>query len=85
MSNCLATAENIVRGAIGDDVEGFYENEENKTLYIQACNSLAATYYSNPSTMIASNMATLDVVANAIIGQLRGRYYDVEVEDGSNS
>lgn len=80
MSNALIAAENYVQGAIGIDVQDFYTSEENKPLYTMVCNTLAASYVQNPVSITSGAVVNVDIVTNAIIGQLRGRYAK-ELED----
>lgn len=85
MENALTTAEIYVQGAIGTESEGFYSDLRIKPLYTMACNSLAASYLQNPTSITRGPMVAVDTVCNAIIGQLRG-LYDVEVSaDDSNN
>lgn len=86
MSNALVTAENYVQGAIGTDVKDFYISEENKPLYTLVCNALAASYVQNPVSITSGAVVNVDIVTNAIIGQLRGRYAkELEDQDGQNT
>ena len=80
MSSALAAAENYVQGAIGTDVPDFYTSDNNKPLYTLVCNALAASYVQNPVSITSGAVVTVDVVTNAVIGQLRGRYAK-ELED----
>ena len=80
MSSALAAAENYVQGAIGIDVPDFYTSDNNKPLYTLVCNALAASYIQNPVSITSGAVVTVDAVANAVIGQLRGRYAK-ELED----
>ncbi|WP_289700328.1 DNA packaging protein [Lactobacillus taiwanensis] len=74
MSNALIAAESYVQHAIGTDVNDFYISEENKPLYTLVCNALAASYVQNPVSITSGAVVNVDIVTNAIIGQLRGRY-----------
>ena len=80
MSSALAAAENYVQGAIGTDVPDFYTSDNNKPLYTLVCNALAASYVQNPVSITSGAVVNVDIVTNAIIGQLRGRYAK-ELED----
>lgn len=68
---CLAAAESFIQGAIGDSVEGFYQN--NLDTYQLAAFSLATAYYDNPSAL-GNGVVPIDLVMNSLVGQLRGRY-----------
>lgn len=86
MSNALIAAESYVQHAIGTDVEDFYISEENKPLYTLVCNALAASYVQNPVSITSGAVVNVDIVTNAIIGQLRGRYAkELEDQDGQNT
>lgn len=86
MSNALIAAENYVQGAIGAGVQDFYTSEENKPLYTMVCNALAASYVQNPVSITSGAVVNVDIVTNAIIGQLRGRYAkELEDQDGQNT
>ena len=86
MSSALAAAENYVQGAIGTDVSDFYTSDNNKPLYTLVCNALAASYVQNPVSITSGAVVNVDIVTNAIIGQLRGRYAkELEDQDGQNT
>lgn len=86
MSNALIAAESYVQHAIGTDVNDFYISEENKPLYTLVCNALAASYVQNPVSITSGAVVNVDIVTNAIIGQLRGRYAkELEDQDGQNT
>lgn len=86
MSSALAAAENYVQGAIGTDVPDFYTSDNNKPLYTLVCNALAASYVQNPVSITSGAVVNVDIVTNAIIGQLRGRYaQELEDQDGQNT
>ena len=86
MSSALAAAENYVQGAIGIDVPDFYTSDNNKPLYTLVCNALAASYVQNPVSITSGAVVNVDIVTNAIIGQLRGRYAKgLEDQDGQNT
>lgn len=86
MSSALADAENYVQGAIGTDVPDFYTSDNNKPLYTLVCNALAASYVQNPVSITSGAVVNVDIVTNAIIGQLRGRYAkELEDQDGQNT
>lgn len=80
MSSALIAAESYVQGAIGTELKDFYISEENKPLYTLVCNALAASYMQNPVSITSGAVVNVDIVTNAIIGQLRGRYAK-ELED----
>lgn len=83
LQSCLKAAEDYVQGAVGEDVSGFYQ--ANLNLYKLACNSLAASYYQNPTSLTTSPVNQVDLVANSVIGQLRGRYANEAIKDGTDS
>ena len=86
MSNALIAAESYVQHAIDTDVKDFYISEENKPLYTLVCNALAASYVQNPVSITSGAVVNVDIVTNAIIGQLRGRYAkELEDQDGQNT
>ena len=85
MSNALIAAESQVQGAIGTELKDFYTSEENKPLYTLVCNALAASYVQNPVSITSGAVVNVDIVTNAIIGQLRGRYAkELEDQDGKD-
>lgn len=86
MSSALIAAESYVQGAIGTELKDFYTSEENKPLYTLVCNALAASYVQNPVSITSGAVVNVDIVTNAIIGQLRGRYAkELEDQDGQNT
>lgn len=86
MSSALIAAESYVQGAIGTELKDFYTSEENKPLYTLVCNALAAAYVQNPVSITSGAVVNVDIVTNAIIGQLRGRYAkELEDQDGQNT
>lgn len=86
MSSALIAAESYVQGAIGTELKDFYISEENKPLYTLVCNALAASYVQNPVSITSGAVVNVDIVTNAIIGQLRGRYAkELEDQDGQNT
>lgn len=86
MSSALIAAESYVQGAIGIDVPDFYTSDNNKPLYTLVCNALAASYVQNPVSITSGAVVNVDIVTNAIIGQLRGRYAkELEDQDGQNT
>lgn len=86
MSSALTAAESYVQGAIGTELKDFYTSEENKPLYTLVCNALAASYVQNPVSITSGAVVNVDIVTNAIIGQLRGRYAkELEDQDGQNT
>lgn len=86
MSSALIAAESYVQGAIGTEVKDFYISEDNKPLYTLVCNALAASYVQNPVSITSGAVGNVDIVTNAIIGQLRGRYAkELEDQDGQNT
>ena len=85
MSSALIAAESYVQGAIGTELKDFYTSEENKPLYTLVCNALAAAYVQNPVSITSGAVVNVDIVTNAIIGQLRGRYAkELEDQDGKD-
>lgn len=85
MSSALIAAESYVQGAIGTELKDFYTSEENKPLYTLVCNALAASYVQNPVSITSGAVVNVDIVTNAIIGQLRGRYAkELEDQDGKD-
>lgn len=86
MSSALTAAESYVQGAIGTDVPDFYTSDNNKPLYTLVCNALAASYVQNPVSITSGAVVNVDIVTNAIIGQLRGRYAkELEDQNGQNT
>lgn len=86
MSNALTAAESYVQGAIGTDVKDFYASDENKPLYTMVCNALAASYVQNPVSITSGAVVSVDIVTNAVIGQLRGRYAkELEGQNGKDT
>lgn len=78
MKSALTAAEIYVQGAIGQDNEDFYKQDEILPLYKLACYAIGANWFSHPSTAVSST------TAEAIIGQLRGSY-DEEVSDNGST
>lgn len=78
MKSALTAAEIYVQGAIGQDNEDFYKQDEILPLYKLACYAIGANWFSHPSTAISST------TAKVIISQLRGSY-DEEVSDNGST
>lgn len=78
MKSALTAAEIYVQGAIGQDNEDFYKQDEILPLYKLACYAIGANWFSHPSAAVSST------TAKAIIGQLRGSY-DEEVSDNGST
>ncbi len=68
----LAGAESYIQDAVGLELPTFFE--DNKATYKIAVYSLATAYYQNPSALTGNNVVRVDLVLNALIAQLRGRY-----------
>lgn len=83
LQGCLDAAESFIQGAIGSDDGTFYQ--DNADIYLMAVYSLATAYYQNPSAL-GNGVAPIDLVMNALIGQLRGRYAVTKegTDDGNN-
>ena len=74
----------FVRNAIGEDVNGFYEDTNVDSLVMMATVSLAATYFQNRLSLSDTQTFPIDLTVNSIIGQLRGMRNTFE-EKGDNS
>lgn len=83
LSLYVNAADRYVRHAIGDDVDGFYANEEVKPLFDEAVLSLAGTFYQNRLAISTVPTYQVDLTVNSIIAQLRGLY--ATMDDNNNN
>ena len=74
LSSYVLAANSFVHNAIGQDVNGFYEDTNVDSLVMMATVSLAATYFQNRLSLSDTQTYTVDLTVNSIIGQLRGLY-----------
>lgn len=68
----VKAAQSFVHNAVGDDVNGFYDDEQVSSLVNLAVMSLAGTYYQNRLALSDVQTYPVDLTVNSIIGQLRG-------------
>lgn len=83
LDQCLDGAKSYVDSAVGA-TRAFYEIPENEHIYKIAVLSLASAYYQNPSALATGTVVKVDLVLQAIVAQLRGRYatYMAKAGDG---
>ena len=84
LSSYVLAANSFVHNAIGEDVNGFYEDTNVNSLVMMATVSLAATYFQNRLSRSDTQTFPIDLTVNSIIGQLRGMRNTFE-EKGDNS
>lgn len=84
LSSYVRVAFSFVHNAIGEDVNGFYEDNNVDSLVMMATVSLAATYFQNRLSLSDTQTFPIDLTVNSIIGQLRGMRNTFE-EKGDNS
>lgn len=84
LSSYVRVAFSFVHNAIGEDVNGFYEDTNVNSLVMMATVSLAATYFQNRLSLSDTQTFPIDLTVNSIIGQLRGMRNTFE-EKGDNS
>lgn len=72
LDSYIKAAQSFVHNAVGEDVNGFYDDSHVKPLVTLAVMSLAGTYYQNRLTLSDAQMYQVDLTMNSIIGQLRG-------------
>lgn len=89
LDSYIKAAQSFVHNAVGEDVNGFYDDSRVKSLVTLAVMSLAGTYYQNRLALSGVQMYPVDLTMNSIIGQLRGlrntfaEDAEKEVGDGS--
>ena len=84
LSSYVLAANSFAHNAIGEDVNGFYEDTNVNSLVMMATVSLAATYFQNRLSLSDTQTFPIDLTVNSIIGQLRGMRNTFE-EKGDNS
>ena len=72
LDSYIKAAQSFVHNAVGEDVNGFYDDSRVKPLVTLAVMSLAGTYYQNRLALSDVQMYPVDLTMNSIIGQLRG-------------
>lgn len=72
LNSYIKAAQSFVHNAIGDDVNGFYDDTTVSSLVEVAVMSLAGTYYQNRLAISSTSTYPVDLTVNSIIGQLRG-------------
>lgn len=72
LNSYVKAAQAFVHNAVGDDVNGFYEDSGVSDLVNVAVMSLAGTYYQNRLALSDVQAYRVDLTMNSIIGQLRG-------------
>ena len=84
LDSYIKAAQAFVHNAVGEDVNGFYENAGVSSLVTLAVMSLAGTYYQNRLALSDVQAYRVDLTMNSIIGQLRGlrdTFAEKEVND----
>lgn len=84
LSSYVRAAFSFVHGAIGEDVNGFYEDTNVDSLVMMSVVSLAATYFQNRLSLSDTQTFPIDLTVNSIIGQLRGIRNTFEEKGDSN-
>ena len=88
LDSYIKAAQAFVHNAVGEDVNGFYEDAGVFSLVTLAVMSLAGTYYQNRLALSDVQAYRVDLTMNSIIGQLRGlrdTFVEKEVnDDGKN-
>ena len=88
LTGYLTAATSYIKQAIGDDnsVPGFYEMEGVSDLFETAVYALAGSYWYYRTSITSNAVNSVDLVADSIIGQLRGLYSQKqdEVNDNGN-
>lgn len=69
----IKTAELFVKNAVGN-ADGFFEQENVKSLYDTAVLALASSYYTYRVALTDTMTYPVDLTLNSAIGQLRGLY-----------
>lgn len=85
LNSYIKAAQSFVHNAIGDDVNGFYDDATVSSLVEVAVMSLAGTYYQNRLAISSTSTYVVDLTVNSIIGQLRGlrdSFAEKEGKDG---
>ena len=84
LSSYVLAANSFVHNAIGEDVNGFYEDTNVDSLVMMATVSLAATYFQNRLALSDTQTFPIDLTVNSIIGQLRGMRNTFEEKSDSS-
>ena len=84
LSSYVRVAFSFVHNAIGEDVNGFYEDTNVDSLVMMATVSLAATYFQNRLSLSDTQTFPIDLTVNSIIGQLRGMRNTFEEKSDSS-
>lgn len=84
LSSYVRAAFSFVHNAIGEDVNGFYEDTNVDSLVMMATVSLAATYFQNRLSLSDTQTFPIDLTVNSVIGQLRGIRNTFEEKGDSN-
>mgnify|MGYP003438593061 FL=1 len=84
LSSYVRVAFSFVHNAIGEDVNGFYEDTNVNSLVMMATVSLAATYFQNRLSLSDTQTFPIDLTVNSIIGQLRGMRNTFEEKSDSS-
>ena len=85
LNSYVKAANAFIHNAIGDDINGFYDDAQVKSLVKVAVMSLAGTYYQNRLALSDVQAYTVDLTVNSIIGQLRGLYNTFSEKQGDNN
>lgn len=75
----ISSAEFFVKNAVGD-ADGFFEQENVKSLYDTAVLALASSYYTYRVALSDTTTYPIDLTLNSIVSQLRGLYAVYEEE-----
>lgn len=87
LNSYVKAATSFIHNAIGEDVNGFYDDSRVVSLVDIAVMSLAGTYYQNRLALSDTQTYPIDLTVNSIIGQLRGlrNSYDEESDKNETS
>lgn len=74
LQSYIDAADQFIIGAVGDEVPAFWNDSKVTMLHDLAVKSLAASYYQYRLSLSDVQVYQIDMTANSILGQLRGRY-----------
>ena len=72
LNSYVKAATSFIHNAIGEDINGFYDDSRVVSLVDIAVMSLAGTYYQNRLAISSAPNHDVDLTVNSIVGQLRG-------------
>lgn len=84
LNSYVKAATSFIHNAIGEDVNGFYDDSRVVSLVDIAVMSLAGTYYQNRLALSDTQTYPIDLTVNSIIGQLRGLRNSYDEESDKN-